>query len=127
MVQICKQLPATPKQAARRSAPIDKLLNADIFKALGDATRLKLLACIAKCGRECTVTEVAECCEIDFSVVSRHLALLRRAGILESSKSGRTVFYKVRYEAITKNMRELADAFECCCAPTLKENCCEQC
>lgn len=127
MVQISKQIPKTPKQAAKRAAPLDKALNAEIFKALGDPTRLKLLACLAKCSRACSVTEVAECCDIDFSVVSRHLAILARAGIAEASKKGRTVFYSVRYQAITMAMRELADAFEGCCAPGSKESCCVEC
>ena len=49
----------------------DRALDAELFKALSDPTRLKLLACLAKCSRMCSVTEVAECCSVDFSVVSR--------------------------------------------------------
>ncbi len=114
MVQVSKLVPKTPKQAACCASELDERLNADLFKALGDPTRLRLLSCLARCARECSTTEVAECCSVDFSVVTRHLTLLADAGILEARKEGRTVFYKVRYEQLTDSLRTLADAFENC-------------
>ncbi len=105
----------TPKQAAKCCSPIDELLDPKLFKALSDPTRLKLLACLAKCGRACSVTDIAECCSVDFSVVSRHLALLERAGVLESSKQGRTVFYAVRYQLVSQLLRAVADSIAACC------------
>ncbi|MBK8267797.1 MAG: winged helix-turn-helix transcriptional regulator [Planctomycetes bacterium] len=117
----------TPKQASRRIGQIDSALVPGLFKALCDPTRSRLLACLAKCGRACSVGEVAECCSVDFSVVSRHLALLARAGVLESQKQGRTVNYIVRYSDIAASLRSLADAFEQCCpadACSAGEGCC---
>ncbi len=109
-----KRRPATPKQAATCCAPIDELLDPELFKALCDPTRAKLIGCLAKCGRPCSVTEVAECCSVDFSVVSRHLAILARAGVLESAKEGRTVHYCVRFDELVTTLRELADAIDAC-------------
>lgn len=116
MVQLSKKVPSTPKQAACCNSDLDELLNPRFFKSLGDPTRLRLLSCLARCARECSTTEVAECCSVDFSVVTRHLALLADAGILESRKEGRTVFYKVRYTALGESLRSLADAFDRCWA-----------
>src|SRR5689334_1130924 len=99
MTQTNKRRPISPKQAAACCRPIDGLLDPAFFKAFSDPTRVLLIACLAKCGRGCSVSEVAECCAVDFSVVSRHLSLLETAGVLESVKEGRTVFYKVRYAA----------------------------
>ena len=107
--------PATPRQAAARSGPLDASLDAELFKALSDPTRAKLVACIAKCGRGCSVGEVADCCSVDMSVVSRHLAQLARAGVLEGEREGRTVRYKVRYRELTDSLRALADALDACC------------
>jgi DNA-binding transcriptional ArsR family regulator len=107
--------PATPKHAAACCGPIDDLLDPGLFKAISDPTRVSLIACIAKCGRGCSVGEVAECCSVDFSVVSRHLALLARSGVLEAKKEGRTVFYRVRYAELCRSLRSLADALEDCC------------
>jgi ArsR family transcriptional regulator len=86
-----------------------------VFKALSDPTRLRLLACLAKCGRACSVGEVAECCAVDLSVVSRHLAALADAGVLDSNKEGRTVSYRVRFAGMAGLFRSLADALEECC------------
>jgi len=112
MTQISKRLSLTPKLAAGRCGPIDDLLEPEFFKGLCDPTRLKLLGCIAKCGRGCSVSEVAECCSVDFSVVSRHLALLERSGIVESAKEGRVVRYTVKYRHLVQRLRSLADAVE---------------
>ncbi len=125
MAQVYKYA-KSPKHASAREEPIDKLLNAELFKALGDPTRLLLLSCLAKCGRPCSVTEVSQCCSVDFSVVSRHLAILARANVIQSSKSGRVVSYQVRYKEISAALRDLARAFEGCCAPSAKGGCCEQ-
>jgi ArsR family transcriptional regulator, arsenate/arsenite/antimonite-responsive transcriptional repressor len=106
--------PLTPRQALACCSPLDEGLDAELFKALSDPTRLALLACLAKCGRECSVTEIAECCSVDFSVVSRHLALLERAGVLQSAKRGRAVFYQVRYGHVAGALRRVADALDAC-------------
>lgn len=115
MTQTSKRRPATPKQAARCCGPIDDFLDPELFKALCDPTRVKLIACLAKCGRPCSVTEVAECCSVDLSVVSRHLALMARAGLLDSVKEGRVVQYRVRFHDVVEALRGLADAIEACC------------
>lgn len=123
MVQVRKRVkagkvvrkPASPKQAAGVRGPVDGLLDAGLFKALSDPTRLLLLGCMIKCGRGCTVGEVAECCSVDLSVVSRHLAALAEAGVLEGSKSGRTVTYHVRTAFVCGRLRDLAEAIETCC------------
>lgn len=103
-----------PQEALTCCGPMDDLLDAELFKALGDPTRLKLLSCLAKCGRPCSVTELTKCCAVDLSVVSRHLGLLKKAGVLSSTKDGRTVFYTVRYKHLSESFRELAKAIEAC-------------
>ncbi len=115
-----KRRPSTPKQAACCSRPIDLHLDPSLFRALGDPTRVRLLSCLAKCGRPCSVGEVAECCAVDLSVVSRHLALMARAGAVESVKEGRTVRYAVRFRSLAAALRALASAIEEC-APTRNE------
>lgn len=114
MAQVNKLPPKSPKQAACCVSELDGLLDHELFKALGDPTRLKLLSCLARCARECTTSEVAECCSVDFSVVTRHLSLLAEAGVLESKKVGRSVYYKVRYSELGESLRSLADALEGC-------------
>jgi ArsR family transcriptional regulator len=116
------RLPASPRQAARRKNPVDGLLDPELFKALGDPTRVQLLRCLLKCKRACSVSEVAECCDVDFSVVARHLSLLARAGVLGAKKEGRTVWYTPRCEELAQTFRSLADAIGDC-SPTPTECC----
>ena len=124
MVQRRNDIPGTPRAAARVRRPVDRALDAGFFKALSDPTRVKLLACLAKCGRACLVREVAECCDVDLSVVSRHLATLERAGIVESSKNGRDVSYRVKFEEVVGLFRSIADAMEQCCPEGCAEGRC---
>ena len=118
MTQLCNN----PKTAASLLGPIDKLLTVELFKALCDPTRNKILCCLSKCARPCSVSEIAECCHVDLSVVSRHLSILANADVLDSFKEGRTVFYTVRYKEICTLLRNLAQAFEDCCPTSLRKN-----
>lgn len=102
----------TPKQASRRRASLDRLLEPDLLKALAEPTRARLLSCLLKCGRPCSVTEVAACCSIDFSMVARHLSTLARAGLLTSQKKGRTVWYAANGPQLAAHFRALADAID---------------
>jgi DNA-binding transcriptional ArsR family regulator len=106
-------------------------LSPDFFKALADPNRVALLVFLAESGKEQTVSEMSCCCPIDLSVVSRHLGVLRDAGILEAQKRGREVYYRVRVYKLTTLLRSLADALEACCpekycAPRREENVTEQ-
>lgn len=120
MVQVRKRGPAlrrrpsTPRQAAARRGELDRALDPGLFKALGDPIRVRLLACVAKCGRSCSVGEVAQCCSLDLSTVSRHLSTLARAGVMQSSKRGTSVFYAVRYDHLSEQLAALASAIESC-------------
>ena len=116
--------PATPADAGELPGVLDGLLDADLFKALGDPTRARLVACIARCGRGCSVKEVAGCCSVDMSVVSRHLSALEAAGALSSEREGRIVRYRVRYAELGGRLRRLADALEACVAGE-DASCCE--
>ncbi len=123
MTQTRKHRPTSPRQAARRKAPIDNLLRPALFGALGDATRARLIACLAKCARAASVGEVAQCCSVDLSVVSRHLKHLEREGVLEVTRRGRTVLYGVRYAELAASLRALAGALEECGRGVCGEGC----
>ena len=102
----------SPKEVVHRAARIDRLLDPDLLRPLAEPTRARLLSCLLKCGRPCSVTEVAECCSIDFSMVARHLAMMARDGVLSREKRGRTVWYAADGPALAARFRELADAID---------------
>ena len=64
-------------------------LKPELFRALCDPSRLEILRRLAGASRPQTVTEIADCCGVHISGVSRHLALLRRAGVVRAAKHGR--------------------------------------
>lgn len=62
-----------------------------LFRALADPTRLRLLNLIA--GRETCVYYFVEVLRISQPKVSRHLAYLRRAGIVAARRDGKWMHY----------------------------------
>lgn len=94
---------------------LEDLLDPRLFRALSDPTRLRILMRLTQCSGPCSVTDASDCCNVDFSVVSRHLSILHDAGILQAAKQGRTVHYTVRYAALSQALRALADAIDACC------------
>jgi predicted transcriptional regulator len=58
------------------------------------------------------VTEVAEACSVDFSVVARHLRALAKAGLLGSEKSGRELLYRPKCMELCERLRMLIAAIE---------------
>ncbi len=96
---------------------ISDAMEPQFFKALCDPNRIAILVRLSQLCAPCTVSQINECCSVDISVVSRHLAVLRDAGILESRKQGKEVYYSVRYKELVTTLRSMADAIEGCCVP----------
>jgi DNA-binding transcriptional ArsR family regulator len=94
---------------------LQDLLSPKLFKALSDPRRLALLIRLAEAGHPRTVGVVADGIGVDLSVVSRHLAILREAGIIQCEKRGKEVWCVVQTRAVVKVLRDLADALEACC------------
>jgi DNA-binding transcriptional ArsR family regulator len=88
------------------------VLSHQLFRALGDPTRVRLLDLLAERCRACSVSELADCLAVDLSVVSRHLALLRAAGVLRAAKTGRNVLYEIQFDALAETLRGIADTLE---------------
>lgn len=107
-------------------AGVARHLSPEMYRALGDPNRLALLVRLASATRPLTVTELGECCGVHISGVSRHLALMREAGLLEWSREGREVRYSLDLGNLTKKLRGLADAIEACRAACLENpsSCC---
>lgn len=91
-----------------------------LFKALGDKNRLNIFKYFCNCSlngtQENSVNDIKTCCDIDLSVVSRHLAAMKQAGLLNAKKEGKNVFYSLNSKWIASTLRELADSVENCCA-----------
>ena len=85
------------------------------LKALAEPTRLTVVMRLAARGGPMTVTEVSGCCGVHLSGVSRHLAVLRSAGLVEVERKGREARYVLRRAELCESLRRFADALERCC------------
>ncbi len=66
---------------------------AEISRALADLTRLRVLHALGK-GELC-VCQITELAGLAPSTVSRHMSVLQGAGLVESRKDGRWVYYRL--------------------------------
>ena len=71
---------------------------AAIVKAMAHSTRLFILATLRK-GDKC-VCDLTELIGADMSTVSKHLSILKNAGLLCSYKDGKKVFYALKCNCI---------------------------
>ncbi len=63
----------------------------ELFKALSDETRLRLVVLLYK--RELCVCQIEAALGISQTKASRHLAILRRAGLLKARRDGLWIYY----------------------------------
>ncbi|MGD8353621.1 MAG: metalloregulator ArsR/SmtB family transcription factor [Pseudomonadota bacterium] len=71
---------------------------AAVFKALAHPARLFMVEQIAE-GEKC-VCELVKMLGLDTSTVSKHLTVLRNAGVLADEKRGNMVFFRIRMECV---------------------------
>ena len=83
----------------------------EAFKALAHLSRLQIFFMLVRAGTEMTVGEIQAEVEIPGPTLSHHLDALRRAGLLESRKEERYIYYSVRRETVTTLTRLLT---ACC-------------
>jgi len=67
---------------------------ARVAKALAHASRLMMLDALAD--REMCVCELTELVGVDQSTVSKHLAILKNAGLVADRKEGVMTFYRLK-------------------------------
>jgi DNA-binding transcriptional ArsR family regulator len=65
----------------------------EIIKALSHPTRLFIIDFLSE-GEKC-VCEIVEQVGVDTSTISKHLLLMKNAGLVEDEKRGLNVFYKM--------------------------------
>ena len=74
--KVLKRIAAKPKVRAR------------VFAALGDKTRLSLVATLCS-GEPCSISQLADDSKLTRQAITKHLGVLERAGVVRSSHAGR--------------------------------------
>ncbi len=87
-----------PRSAVRLSSEDAIVQLADLFRLMGDPTRLRItLVCLDE---PISVGEIAVCLMLSPSLVSHHLRLLKAARILRAERRGKQIFYSALDEHI---------------------------
>jgi len=92
---------------------MDKIEAIEGFSALAQETRLlafrRLVAC---CPEGKNAGEIARHCKVPHNTMSTHLAILERAGLVDSEKQGREVIYSANIAGLRSLVNFLAK--DCC-------------
>jgi DNA-binding transcriptional ArsR family regulator len=76
------------------------------LKALADVHRLTIVLLLAD--RAMSVKQLHEEMDLGQTLVSHHLAILRRAGLVRAEPQGRSNIYQLCCEALTEPVRTIA-------------------
>ena len=90
----------------------DAAETARVFKALGDETRLSIVAMLGRADGALCVCEIEPKFDLSQPTISHHLKVLRDAGLVETERRGTWVYYSLSqktfalvarfHEAVTK-------------------------
>ena len=83
---------------------------AELFRALGDETRLRIVALLSH-GELC-VCHIQGALRLNQPTASRHLAVLRSAGVVDARRTASWVYYRLREQTDRARKRHLAGVVE---------------
>ncbi|MEZ5462948.1 ArsR/SmtB family transcription factor [Dokdonella sp.] len=72
---------------------------ANVFAALGDTTRLGLVARLCD-GSQCSISELSQGTALTRQAITKHLRVLEEAGVVSSRKSGRESLYALNPQCL---------------------------
>lgn len=81
------------------SGPLDRIAPAIVFKALGDPTRRTIFEHLARDGEQ-TVRALTDKAGVSQPTVSKHLAMLKLAGLVHDRPHGRETHYSAEPEGL---------------------------
>ena len=79
-----------------------------VLRALNHKLRQQILN-LVETEKKITVTEIYVRLRLEQSVASQHLAILRRAGIVNTQRDGKFIYYTVNYERIDEINKMVED------------------
>lgn len=92
------------------------------FRALGHPIRLELLVHVAARGPICAC-HLEEALPYTQPLISKHLGILRRSGLLTSRREGKWVYYSVELDALGAMGGLLDELLSTARAPHLTDHC----
>jgi len=109
--------------AMNKSIKLRYEAQAKIIKAMAHPSRLFIIEELSK--RECCVNELTEMIGADTSTVSKHLSVLKNAGLVTDEKRANSIFYNLRCpcimdfvgcveDVLSANAKEHVNIMKCC-------------
>jgi DNA-binding transcriptional ArsR family regulator len=81
----------------------------DVFKALSDPTRRRVLQLLRK--RPMSAGELSDHFAVSKPTMSAHFAVLQQAGLIEAQKVGRTIIYRLVMSVLEEALLGFAQTF----------------
>lgn len=81
----------------------------NVYKALGDPTRRKILALLRE--RDMTAGELAGHFDVTKPTLSRHFSVLKDADLIQGDKKGTTITYRLNISVLEEALLGLMNAF----------------
>ncbi|AOM41355.1 metalloregulator ArsR/SmtB family transcription factor [Xenorhabdus hominickii] len=89
-----------------------QLIPLHFFKYLSDETRLRIMLLLRETGELC-VCDISTALQEQQSKTSRHLAMLREAGLLLDRREGKWIYYRLSPHIPVWAANVLEQAFQC--------------
>jgi len=85
-------------------------LKAEVLKAIGHPTRLSIVEILAE--NEKCVSDLNKILNIEHSTLSKHLSVLRKAGVVADRKEGLNVYYSLEVPCIVNFINCITQVIE---------------
>lgn len=96
------------KKLSEQLSKIDEFQTiSDVFKQLGDTTRLRIFWLLCHC-KEC-VTNISYMLDMTSPAVCHHLRILKNCGLIVSSRSGKEVYYSASNNKQSQLMHKMIE------------------
>lgn len=80
-----------------------------VFKALADPTRRRVLEMLRE--RPMTAGELSEAFDVSRPTMSAHFAVLKEAGLVEATRQGKTMLYRIKLSVLEDALLGFARGF----------------
>jgi DNA-binding transcriptional ArsR family regulator len=94
-----------------RSGSAKRRSHAPVFAALGDETRLALVARLSS-GRPCSISQLTEGSKLTRQAITKHLRVLEGAGLVRCVRAGREALFEFDPEPIDETRKYLDQVSE---------------
>lgn len=94
-------------KSSRHAATVRLLKSAALFAALGDGTRLEIVARLAD-GSQQSITQLTEAASVTRQAITKHLKVLETAGVVSCTRAGRETLYTLQPRSLEEAQRALA-------------------